>query len=484
MQPLSRDMQALLEKKNMSVESPILVRIFKEESELEVWKKDAYGQLALLKTYPICRWSGDLGPKVKQGDRQAPEGFYTITPGQMNPNSQYYLAFNLGFPNAFDRAYDRSGAFLMVHGDCSSAGCYSMSDEQMAEIYALGREAFLGGQKSFQVQAFPFRMTAVNLAKHRTNPHLAFWRMIKEGNDHFEVTRQEPRVDVCDKRYVFNAIRAPNAKSDPVFNASAKCPAYAIPDEIADLVRDKQQQDDAEYASLVAKGTPVAKLNTGIDGGMHPVFASHVPGGSTGLSEGGEGQGLSLAAFSRAPGTIPGTVNPPRATWQVQQDQPAVAVATPSQAQAGTKVASAAPSQPPAQELEGFFASLGRKMGITGASADTTATATAQPTRTKAADAKPLPKAFKPVETNRRPRPGRSRQAGRRSSPRSPTRPLPPQRTTAARARQGRDRRRSTADRADQLVRQSLFGREVRPASQAQFLVPIPSSQSFQNSPS
>ena len=101
----------------------------------------------MLKTYPICRWSGELGPKIKEGDRQAPEGFYTVTPGQMNPNSQYYLAFNLGYPNAFDRAHGRTGAHLMVHGDCSSRGCYSMTDEQISEIYALGRELFFGGQR-------------------------------------------------------------------------------------------------------------------------------------------------------------------------------------------------------------------------------------------------------------------------------------------------------------------------------------------------
>ena len=111
----------------------------------------------------------------------------------MNPNSNYYLAFNLGFPNAFDRANDRSGAFLMVHGDCSSSGCYAMTDEQIQEIYALGRDAFLGGQKSFQVQAYPFRMTASNIARHRNNPAMPFWRNIKEGNDHFMVSRAEPQ---------------------------------------------------------------------------------------------------------------------------------------------------------------------------------------------------------------------------------------------------------------------------------------------------
>ena len=164
MQPISERMLADIEQKNMTKESAILVRIFKEESELEVWKEDRNGHFALLKTYPICRWSGELGPKVKQGDRQAPEGFYTITPGLMNPNSNYYLAINTGFPNAYDRSNGRTGDFLMIHGDCSSRGCYAMTDEQIAEIYSLARESFFGGQKAFQIQAYPFRMTPANMA--------------------------------------------------------------------------------------------------------------------------------------------------------------------------------------------------------------------------------------------------------------------------------------------------------------------------------
>ena len=124
------------------------------------------GRYALLKTYPICRWSGELGPKIKEGDRQAPEGFYTITPALMNPNSQFYLSFNMGYPERLStRRMDRTGAHLMVHGDCSSRGCYAMTDEQIGEIYALARESFFGGQRSFQVQAYPFRMTATNFAQ-------------------------------------------------------------------------------------------------------------------------------------------------------------------------------------------------------------------------------------------------------------------------------------------------------------------------------
>ena len=205
LQPISDRMATEIENRNMEKESPILVRLFKQESELEVWKEDKTGRFALLKTYPICRWSGDLGPKIKEGDRQAPEGFYTITPGLMNPNSSYYLAINTGFPNAYDRANGRTGGFLMIHGDCSSRGCYAMTDEQIAEIYALARESFFGGQKSFQIQAYPFRMTPANMAKHRNSPHMAFWKMIKQGYDHFEVTRLEPKVDVCERQYVFNA---------------------------------------------------------------------------------------------------------------------------------------------------------------------------------------------------------------------------------------------------------------------------------------
>ena len=205
MQPLSERAVAELKAKRMEKDSPILMRIFKEESELEVWKQDDSGRFALFRSYPICRFSGELGPKIKTGDRQAPEGFYTITPGLMNPNSSQYLAINTGFPNAYDRANGRTGSFLMIHGGCSSAGCYAMTDEQMAEIYALAREAFFGGQASFQLQAYPFRMTPLNLARHRDSPHMAFWRMLKEGHDHFEVTHLQPRIVVCEKRYIFEA---------------------------------------------------------------------------------------------------------------------------------------------------------------------------------------------------------------------------------------------------------------------------------------
>jgi murein L,D-transpeptidase YafK len=383
-QPVPSKLLAAMLEKNMDLQSPILVRLFKQEAELEVWKQDRTGSFALLKTYPICRWSGDLGPKVREGDRQAPEGFYAITPGQMNPTSAYYLSFNTGYPNAYDRSLGHTGSELMVHGDCSSRGCYAMTDEQIAEIYALGRESFFGGQKSFQFQAYPFHMTALNMARHRNSPHMAFWKMIKEGNDHFEVTKQEPKVDFCEKKYVFDAVKAPDAKRDLVFEASAKCPAYVIPDEVAQAVREKQQADDAEFAKLVSKGTPMAQLNTGIDGGMHRVFASKLPNGNTGLSEAGPSASL-FAAPERAPGTIPlDHVNPPRGPV-TSPDEPLTASL--STASSSTRSASAQ-----SNESEGFFSSLARKVGMGGtASADATATTTPPPipAKPKVADAKP-----------------------------------------------------------------------------------------------
>jgi murein L,D-transpeptidase YafK len=294
MQPLSERMIADIEKKNMEKESPILVRIFKEEAELEVWKEDKSGRFALLRTYPICRWSGELGPKIKEGDRQAPEGFYTITPGLMNPNSQYHLAINMGFPNAYDRSHGRTGGFLMIHGDCSSRGCYAMTDEQISEIYALARESFFGGQKSFQVQAYPFRMTPINMAKHRNSPHVAFWKMLKEGYDHFEVSRLEPKVDVCEKRYVFGA------EASGKFSASDRCPAYKVPEDIVAAVRDKQRRDDIRTAELISRGTPTVPVRMGVDGGMNQTFLSAVK------SHGGPGATIRTAA-----GTIPPHVNPP-----------------------------------------------------------------------------------------------------------------------------------------------------------------------------
>jgi murein L,D-transpeptidase YafK len=269
---LPPELLALLQQKKMPIHSPILVRVFKEEAELEVWKQDTTGRFQLLKTYPICRWSGDLGPKVWEGDRQTPEGFYRVTSEQMNPHSSYYLSMNIGYPNSFDKANNRDGSLLMIHGDCWSVGCFAMTDEQISEIYSLARESFLGARSSFQVQAYPFRLTPANLARHRNNPNLAFWKMLKIGNDHFEATHLEPKVDVCNRHYVFDAQRPPNSSKPLVFNPTRKCPAFIVDPKIARPALEKQRADELEYARLLENNVPAAPLYSELDGGMNEAF--------------------------------------------------------------------------------------------------------------------------------------------------------------------------------------------------------------------
>ncbi|MBC2883920.1 murein L,D-transpeptidase [Ochrobactrum sp. CM-21-5] len=218
--PLPEKIVKKMAAKGMTRTSPIMVRIFKEEGLLEVWKQKNNGKYDQIASYEICKWSGKLGPKYVEGDRQAPEGFYTVRPAQMNPNSSYYLSFNMGFPNTYDRANGRTGQHLMVHGACSSAGCYSMTDDQVSEIYAFGRDAFRGGQRDFQIQAFPFRMTAANMARYRSDPNYGFWKMLKQGYDAFEVAKVPPKVDVCEKRYVFNV----NTPDGQPLSPTGACP--------------------------------------------------------------------------------------------------------------------------------------------------------------------------------------------------------------------------------------------------------------------
>ena len=264
--PIPAETLALMEQAGTTKDAPMLIRAYKKEAELEIWKMRSDGRYVHLKTYPMCRWSGQLGPKRQQGDRQVPEGFYSIGPAQMNPNSSYYLSFNVGYPNALDRALGHTGGDIMVHGACSSAGCFSMTDNQIAEIYAIARTSLAGGQRAIQMQSFPFKMTAENLAKHRLDPNIDFWKQLKEGSDHFEVTLQEPQVGFCNRRYVFNAEGA--AHLDP----NAACPTLKRDPEIAQAVAEKRAQDEAKVAELAQSVRPVRVVYQ--DGGQHPSFAS------------------------------------------------------------------------------------------------------------------------------------------------------------------------------------------------------------------
>ena len=275
-QALPASTVAALKAMGSSPGEAMVVRIFKQEKTLEVWKRTSSGQFAKFKSYDICAFSGVLGPKMKEGDRQSPEGFYTITPGLMNPKSSYYLAFNTGFPNKFDRSWGRTGADLMVHGDCSSRGCYAMTDDGIAEIYSLARESFKGGNASFQLQIFPFQMTPANLALQASNQHLPFWKNIKDGYDLFELNKAPPTWDVCARQYIFNA-----GNSTPL-DAMAACPQVV---KSAALIA-KQQADEAgvarelalaekqaaETAAIKARGEAVSGAVGGLFGGIGSVL--------------------------------------------------------------------------------------------------------------------------------------------------------------------------------------------------------------------
>lgn len=262
---LSSKLLGEMSKKGMQPSSPVLVRIFKQESELEIWKQDKTGRYALLKVYPMCRWSGKLGPKTKNGDRQAPEGFYHVSAGMLNPKSQYYLSFNLGYPNRLESALGYTGEALMVHGACSSSGCYALTDQGVGEIYAIVEKALAGDQERFQVQAYPFRMTAEKMALHRDNPNFPFWTTLKEGYDYFELTKRQPKVSTCGRRYVFNQEFEGGEPRDPL----AACPVSMA--QIDPQLQARLQLESQKLVDLLEKD-PSSAVTAYLDGGMHPSF--------------------------------------------------------------------------------------------------------------------------------------------------------------------------------------------------------------------
>jgi murein L,D-transpeptidase YafK len=196
-------LESELKHKGMAYGSPVFIRIFKEPKELEIWVKKG-GSFHLFKTYPACTYGlGGIGPKTKEGDGKAPEGFYSVTSDRMNPSSNYHLALNVGYPNSYDRAHNRTGSAIMVHGDCVSIGCFAMTDPAIEEIYALADGAFRNGQRSIMVHIFPFRMTGEKLRKNSKSEWREFWDNLKQGYDLFEKGHDPPEVSVRNKRYVF-----------------------------------------------------------------------------------------------------------------------------------------------------------------------------------------------------------------------------------------------------------------------------------------
>ncbi len=184
---------------------PVFIRAFKEEKQLEFFLRNrATRKFDLFRIYPIAAASGTLGPKLLEGDSQVPEGFYFVPPEAMKPDSQFHLAFNIGYPNEYDRAHQRTGTVIMVHGDRVSIGCLAMTDEKIEEIYTLCAAALQGGQPYFRIHIYPFRMTSERLLKATGDPNEDFWRNLKQGYDLFEKNRVPPSVSVAGGLYRFD----------------------------------------------------------------------------------------------------------------------------------------------------------------------------------------------------------------------------------------------------------------------------------------
>lgn len=192
---------AALEETGLALGSAVFLQITKAPAQLTAYVQDTEGKFQPFRTWPVCAVSGGPGPKMREGDHQAPEGFYKVTAGQMNPASSFHLSFNLGYPNAFDRANDRTGSFLMVHGACASVGCFAMTDAGIEEIWTLMQAAFEGGQKAVDVHIFPFPMTAENVSAHAASEHAGFWQSLKPAWDQFKVSGKVPAVRVAGNAY-------------------------------------------------------------------------------------------------------------------------------------------------------------------------------------------------------------------------------------------------------------------------------------------
>jgi murein L,D-transpeptidase YafK len=237
-----------LARRGLTEDAAMLIRIFKAESQLEVWiDRGGGGRYTLFATYPICYWSGTLGPKLREGDRQAPEGFYTVTLPQANPNGpRWPRSLDIGFPNSFDTLHARNGSAILIHGGCASIGCFAMTNGVNKELHTLAMRALDAGQSYLPIQVFPFRMTDENMARYETPVLSPFWRNLKEGYDLFERTKRPPRISVCGSRYGFEA-------SDP-WDGSNPGPIAVCPEAQTLL------QELAQIKSRVAEEGPTAPL--------------------------------------------------------------------------------------------------------------------------------------------------------------------------------------------------------------------------------
>jgi len=265
--PDTKRLAERLAEKGLKAGLPVLMRIFKEESELELWmEKD--GSYVHFATYPICHWSGTLGPKIREGDKQTPEGFYSIARRQLHHEGRWPLSINLGFPNAFDRAHNRGGSYILMHGGCSSVGCFAMTNAVINEVHGLARAALNGEQRFLPIHVFPFRMTDERLASWNASNWSGFWQDLKQGYDAFERTRRAPNVSVCEGRY-----RIEDGAPKPVAEESSEDKKSSRTRSVAGAVREACPQP-VVAAAAAGRGGPQSEFMSKLGG---PVDAASGP---------------------------------------------------------------------------------------------------------------------------------------------------------------------------------------------------------------
>lgn len=231
--PNVAQMAERLADKGLAVGSAMFIRVFKAESELEVWMQKG-DRFELFATYPICHWSGTLGPKVSEGDKQSPEGVYTVTQRQLHMIGRHPRSLNLGFPNALDKQFQRTGSYILIHGGCGSVGCFAMTNPVIEEIFSLAQAALKNGQDAIQVHAFPFRMTEDNMRAFALHDWYDFWRNLKDVYDNFEQTRRLARVSVCEGRYWIDTGGEREVASHGPLAVCGKAPVEALPNSETD----------------------------------------------------------------------------------------------------------------------------------------------------------------------------------------------------------------------------------------------------------
>lgn len=206
----SETVEAILDGRDVADLGGIFFRVFKREQELELWVRESGAErFTLLKSYPVCAVSGELGPKRRQGDLQVPEGFYDID--IFNPASRYHLSMRVNYPNRVDRRRsegDTPGGDIYIHGGCATIGCVPVTDEYIEELYLVAAAARDAGQRRIPVHIFPTRLDADGLewlekSFGNNREEMAFWRNLGEGYRSFEATRVVPRIGYDGSRYTF-----------------------------------------------------------------------------------------------------------------------------------------------------------------------------------------------------------------------------------------------------------------------------------------